>query len=106
MNLQENIRRILRETVNESTVVRRRLGELPKHITSSYKWLDPKRFGNFDEFLNRVIFQTVRDFSSEELGIQDYERILEVREEIKPFVTQYINDNYLEDIKYYFDIFR
>jgi hypothetical protein len=105
MNLQENIRRILREEVNESTVVRRRLDELPKHIKSSYKWLDPKRFGNFDEFLNRVIFQTVRDFSSE-LGIQDYERLLEVREEIKPFVTQYINDNYLEDIKYYFDIFR
>ena len=28
-----------------------------------------------------------------------------VREEIKPFVTQYIIDNYLEDIKYYFGIF-
>ena len=93
------------EELNESTIVRRRLNELPKHITSSYKWLDPKRFNNFDEFLNRVIFQTVRDFSSE-LGIQDYERIIEVREEIEPFVTQYINDNYLEDIKYYFDIFR
>ena len=104
-DLQESIKKILRETVNESTVVRRRLAELPKHITSSYKWLDPKRFNNFDEFLNRVIFQTVRDFSSE-LGIQDYERIIEVREEIEPFVTQYINDNYLEDIKYYFDIFR
>ena len=104
MNQQESIRRILRETVNESTVVRRRLDDLSKHITSSYKWLNPRRFDNFDEFLNRVIFQSVRDFSSE-LGIQDYERLLEVREEITPFVTQYINDNYLEDIKYYFEIF-
>jgi patatin-like phospholipase/acyl hydrolase len=103
-NQQESIRRILRETVNESIVVRRRLDDLSKHITSSYKWLDPKRFDNFDKYLERVIFNVVRDFSSE-LGIQDYEKILEVREEIKPFVTQYIIDNYLEDIKYYFEIF-
>jgi patatin-like phospholipase/acyl hydrolase len=103
-NQQESIRRILRETVNESMVVRRRLDDLSKHITSSYKWLDPKRFDNFDKYLERVIFNVVRDFSSE-LGIQDYEKILEVREEIKPFVTQYIIDNYLEDIKYYFGIF-
>jgi hypothetical protein len=92
-------------TINESIVVKRRLDDLTKHITSTYKWLNPKRFDNFDEFLERVIFNVVRDFVSELGDNQDYETRLKVREEIKPFVTQYIIDNYLEDIKYYFSIF-
>jgi hypothetical protein len=92
-------------TINESIVVKRRLDDLSKHITSTYKWLNPKRFDNFDEFLERVIFNVVRDFVSELGDNQDYETQLKVREEIKPFVTQYIIDNYLEDIKYYFGIF-
>jgi len=92
-------------TINESIVVKRRLDDLTRHITSTYKWLNPKRFDNFDEFLERVIFNVVRDFVSEIGDNQDYETQLKVREEIKPFVTQYIIDNYLEDIKYYFGIF-
>lgn len=107
MNLQENISRIqdMMGVINESTVVRRRLDVLSKTITSTYKWLNPGAFSNFDEFLDRVIFSTVRDFSIE-LGYEDYQTILKVREEIEPFVKQYIIENYLEDIKYYFDIFR
>lgn len=87
--------------LNESIVVRRRLDELNKYITSTYKWLDPRSFDNFDEFLERIIFSTVSDFSFE-LGPQDQQKNKKIREEIKPFITQYIIDNYLEDIKYYY----
>lgn len=88
--------------INESALssLKRRMGELPRHVRSTYYWLNPKAFYDFDEFIDKVIFSTIRDFVSE-LGINDYEREIEVREEVTPFIRQYIMDNHLEEIRDY-----
>lgn len=104
MNLHEDIERIKEVMgINESALssIKRRMEELPRHIRSMYKWLNPKAFYDFDEFIERVIFSTTRDFVSE-LGIDDYEKQIEVREEAEPFIRQYIMNNHLEEIRDYY----
>jgi hypothetical protein len=106
MNLQENIHRIkeMMGFVNDNVPpqIRRRMDLLDKLIKSSYEWLLPSRFNNFDEFLDRVVFSTVRDFSNE-LGLEDYEEIIKVRDESEEFIKNIIIDNYIDEIKEYFD---
>ena len=105
MNLQENILRIQSMMgINEShlTPLKRRLDELPKYIKSTYSWFDPKMFRNFDEFLDRVVFSTTRDFSSSDWK-GTYDELLSVREELQPFVKQYILDNFINEIREYYE---
>ena len=106
MNLQENIQRIkeVMGFINEDVPpqIRRRMDLLDKLIKSSYEWLLPSTFNNFDEFLDRVVFSTTRDFSNE-LGLEDYEEILKVRDESEEFIKNIIIDNYVDEIKEYFD---
>jgi hypothetical protein len=106
MNLQENIYRIkeVMGFINEDVPpqIRRRMDLLDKLIKSSYEWLLPSTFNNFDEFLDRVVFSTTRDFSNE-LGLEDYEEILKVRDESEEFIKNIIIDNYVDEIKEYFD---
>ncbi len=106
MNLQENIHRIkeMMGFVNDNVPpqIRRRMDSLDKVIKSSYYWLDPSRFWNFDEFLDRVVFSTVRDFSGE-LGLGDYEQILKFRDDYEEFIKNIIINNYVDEIKEYFD---
>jgi len=105
MNLHENIQRIKEVMgINESALssIKRRLGELPRHVRSTYNWLNPKAFYDFDEFIDRVIFSTTRDFVSE-LGIDDYEEQTNTRDEVTPFIRQYIMDNHLDEIRDEYD---
>lgn len=75
--------------------------ELPKYITSTFKWLNPKAFGNFDEFLNRVIFSTTRDYVGEFVDdLKDYEKVVD---EFEPIVRQMVIDVYYDEILNYFN---
>lgn len=106
MNLQENILRIQSMMgINESnlTSFKRRLDDLPKYIRSAYTWLNPKAFYDFDEYLNRVIFSTIRDYSTE-LGIgKNYEELETIREDIREYVKKYILDNFINEIREYYE---
>ena len=102
MNLQESIRRILREESKIPQQVRRRIGELPKYLRGTYRWLNVKSFDSFDEFVERVIFSTTRDFVAD-FGVNNYESNLEIRDNLIPFISKIIYDNYLDEIKDYYD---
>ena len=105
MNLQENIHRIKQMMgINESTIsaFKRRMDEIPQVLYNAYTWLDPKRFDSFEEFLERCIFGTIRDMSTE-FGTNDYEEQLDIREKIEPFIRKYIMDNHLEELRDYYE---
>lgn len=105
MNLHEDIQRIKEVMgINESTLspMKRRMGELPKYVRSTYNWLNPKAFNDFDDFLDRVVFGTTRDFVAE-FGSNDYEQQTEIRKEVGPYIRQYIMDNHLEEIRDYYE---
>ncbi len=100
MRLQETIRRILREEV-KSTFVKRRYDILRNYIRSVYNWLSPKAFKDFDEFIERVIFSTIRDFTSDEGG-DDYDKILELREEIGDDIREIVMNEFRDEIYQYY----
>jgi hypothetical protein len=105
MNLQENIHRIKQMMgINESnlTTLKRRLSELPTYVKSAYTWLYPSAFRSFDDFLERVVFSTTRDFSSSDWK-GTYDELLSVREKLQPFVKQYILDNLINEIREYYE---
>jgi len=75
--------------------------ELPKYITSTFKWLNPKAFNNFDEFLERVIFSTTRDYSGDFVdSSEDYEKVIP---QVETIVRDVVMDRYYDDILDYYN---
>lgn len=91
MNLTEN---------NYLNFLKRRYSSLDNHIRSSYEWLNTKMFGNFDEFIDRVIFSTTRDFTSD--WEQDYDEVLKLRDNIGDEIKKYIMTNFYDEIYQYY----
>lgn len=78
--------------------------ELPKYITSAFKWLNPKAFGNFDEFLERVIFSASRDYTLEFLGdIENTEDYYSTWDSMKPLVREIVMNQYLDEVLHYYN---
>lgn len=78
--------------------------ELRKYITSSFEWLNPKAFSNFEEFLERVIFSASRDFTSEYMGdIQHTDEYYSLWESMKPIVRDIIMNEYHDEILNYYN---
>ena len=101
-NIQESIRRILREESKiPPLMLRRRMNEIPKYIRAAYEWLNVKAFDSFNEFIERVIFSTTRDFVSD-YGTNDYDKNLKIRDELTPYISEIIYDGYLDEIKDYY----
>lgn len=91
---------LITESQLSNLLLRRNIDELPKFIRSTYKWLNPLAFYGFDDFLDRVIFSTTRDFISDfmEKG-SDYEKLID---NLQPVVSEIImNDYYDEILEYY-----
>jgi DNA-directed RNA polymerase subunit RPC12/RpoP len=78
--------------------LKRRMGDLDNFIRSTYDWLNPRAFGSFDEFISRVIFTTTREISTSLFDV-GYEETLKIREEIEPFIANYIVDNFSNEIE-------
>lgn len=73
----------------ELDFIKRRMDTLIDYIEASYDWLSPRRFSNFDEFLDRVVFSATRDFLADEMK-GEYEDQLEVREDLEPIILEFI----------------
>lgn len=112
MNLQEQISRIksmmrIFETMdlNESALnkLKRNLDKLPMYIKSTCSWLNPKAFNSFEEFLQRVIFSSTRDFISNEYDFNSEKELEEIRVQLLYYVKLYVEENMLEEILYYYN---
>ena len=73
----------------ELLLVKRRMDALLDYIEQSYDWLSPRRFNNFDDFLQRVVFSAARDFVANEIG-GEYEEQLNIREELEPMILELV----------------
>jgi len=95
--LQETIRRILIEETNLISL-RRNFHKIPNYIRATYKWLRANSFNNFDEFINRVIFNTTRDFASDySENFDDYQDNIEkLKDPIKDIIMKEYYDEILE----------
>ena len=93
------------DLVTESEVpvyIRRRLlEELPDFIRNQYQWLAPWSFNSHEEYMSKIIFNVVREISNSS-GDQNYEEIMKVREKIEPIITNYIVDNFSDEIEEYY----
>jgi len=76
----------------ELLLVKRRMDALLDHIEHSYDWLSPRRFNNFDDFLQRVVFSAARDFIADEIG-GEYDQQLDIRENLEPQILEFIKKN-------------
>jgi hypothetical protein len=72
--------------------IKRRMNVLDDYIESSYDWLSPRRFDDFDHFLKRVIFSATRDFVHDEIG-GEYQDQLKLRDKLEPQIFEYIKNN-------------
>jgi len=78
--------------------------ELPKYITSTFEWLNPKAFGNFEEFLERVIFSASRDYTSAFMeNLENTEDYYSTWDLMKPIVRDIVMDQYLDEIQNYYN---
>jgi len=92
---------IITEKQLKNLRVRRNIiDELPKYITSTFEWLNPKAFINFDEFLERVIFSTTRDYVGAFIdGPEEYD---DLRTMIEPIVRETVIGQYYDEILDYY----
>jgi hypothetical protein len=94
------------DLVTESVIsvyLKRRLFEmLPNFIRNTYEWLAPWSFNSYDEYVERIIFNVVREISLSS-GEENYEEILKMRETLTPIITKYIEDNFSEEIEEYYN---
>jgi hypothetical protein len=113
MNLQENIQRIKEvmgvpdcgtnnDIVYESEITpyfkRRLFSDLPNFIRNEYQWLAPWSFNSYEEYMSKIIFNVVREISHSS-GDTTYE---EIREKIEPLITNYIINNFSDEIEEYY----
>lgn len=91
---------IITESQFVNLELRRNLNLLPQYIRSTYNWLNPKAFKDFDDFLERVIFSTTRDFISNFMDEgSDYENLVA---DLQPVITEIIMyEHYGEILDYY-----
>lgn len=102
MNLQQTIKKILREETEIPSTMRRRMNELPKYMRGTYRWLNVNSFDSFDEFVKRVVFSTTRDFVGD-FGTDDYDKNSKIKSLLTPYVSKLIYDEYLDEIKDYYE---
>ena len=74
--------------------------ELSKYITSTFEWLNPKAFANFDEFLERVIFSATRDFAGS--FIENPDEYEDLKNIVEPMVRDMVINQYYQEILDYY----
>lgn len=91
---------IITESQYKNLKLRRNLDVLPKFITSTYKWLNPQAFNDFEEFLDRVVFSATRDFVSEfNDDIKNHDRSVAFFQKI---VKDIVYNQYYDEILYWY----
>lgn len=92
---------IITEEQFVSLGLRRNLVKLPKFIRSTYNWLNPSSFSTFEEFLERVIFSTTRDFVAQFSDESDDYLALIVK--FEPMIADIIKNEFHDEILKYFN---
>lgn len=82
--------------------LRRNLNVLPKYIRATYNWLNPKAFENFDDFLDRVVFSTTRDYVGEYIG-QNTQNYDGMRKIFLPLVRNVVMNEFHDEILDYYN---
>jgi len=77
---------------NELLTLKRREEALVTHIINSYDWLSPRKFKEYDDFLDRVVFTATRDFIADEIE-GEYENNWRLRDKFEPIILDYIKKN-------------
>jgi len=96
---------IITERQLKNLRVRRNIiDKLPKYVTSTFNWLNPKAFNNFDEFLERVIFSTTRDYVGD--FIDGPEEFDDSKNMIEPTVRDMVMSQYYDEILNYYNEHR
>lgn len=83
-------------------IKRRFRNEFPKFVKSTYKWLNPNAFKNFEEYLDRVIFSSIRDFIAEHGQYNDYESYEKFIDLFKETANDFIMEYYYDEIYDYY----
>ena len=83
--------------------LRRRLDELPKHIKNAYDWLNPKAFGTFDEFMNRVIINATGLYIKDNMYEPNHDLYQDSRITVEPIVRNLVTDKYYEELLDYYN---
>lgn len=76
--------------------IKRRMDVFLEYIEDAYNWLSPRRFDNFDHFLQRVVFSALRDFIAEEIG-GEFEDQSNISDELEPKVLELIKQHWIYD---------
>jgi hypothetical protein len=92
---------IITESQFVNLELRRNLNRLPQYIRSTYNWLNPKAFKDFDEFLERVIFSASRDYTSEFIVNKD--DYYTMWESLKLIVRDIVMNQYYDEILNYYN---
>jgi len=92
---------IITESQFVNLELRRNLNRLPQYIRSTYNWLNPKAFKDFDEFLERVIFSASRDYTSEFIVNKD--DYYTMWESLKLIVRDIVINQYYDEILNYYN---
>lgn len=96
---------IITERQFKSLKVKRNIfNELPKYITSTFKWLNPKAFNNFDEFLERVVFSATRDYVGD--FVENPDEYDDLRNMIEPTVKNVVLNQYYDEILNHYNSHR
>jgi len=93
---------IITESQLSKLHVRRRLDNLGKYVTSTYTWLNPSAYDDYDDFFRSVVFSSVSDFLAEEMDL-DYDTYNKIRDESLSFIGDIIRQEYGDRIREYYN---
>jgi len=93
---------IITESQLSNLFVRRRLETFGKYVSSSYKWLNPRAYNNYDDFFTGVVFRSVSDLLTEEMDL-DYDTYLKLMDQVLPFMGKYVEKEYGDRIREYYN---
>ena len=93
---------IITESQLSNLFIRRRLQNLGEYVFSTYMWLDPKRYNDYDDYFRGVVFISLSDFLSEEVDL-DYDTYNKIRDESLSSVHDIIEQKYGDKIREYYN---
>ena len=73
-----------------------------KYVRSTYIWLRPQAFEDYNSFFHRITFSALSYFLSAEMDL-DYDTLDKIRYESIPFITEFVEKEYGDEIRKYFD---
>ena len=93
---------IITESQLSNLFVRRRVNNLGQYVTSTYTWLNPSAYDDYDDFFRSVVFRSLSDFLAEEMDL-DYDTYNKIRDESLSYIGDIIRQEYGDRIREYYD---